>query len=95
VTEEIASLVDTGYAQSTLSDRHKAVLAFTDAFLAGGGPPPPEVRSALQAYLTDAEIVELATGLAMFHGFSKMVVVLGLEPEQMDTVVLPTPDVPR
>lgn len=37
------------------------------------------------------EWTELALGLGLFHGFSKMLIALGLEPEEMDTTVLPTP----
>lgn len=37
------------------------------------------------------EWTELALGLGLFHGFSKMLIALGLEPDQMDTTVLPTP----
>jgi hypothetical protein len=38
------------------------------------------------------EWTELALGLGLFHGFSKMLIALGLEPDQMDTTVLPTPE---
>ena len=30
-------------------------------------------------------------GVALFHGFSKMLIALGLEPAEMDTTVVPTP----
>ena len=33
----------------------------------------------------------LALGLGLFHGFSKMLIALGLEPDEMDDTVLPTP----
>jgi hypothetical protein len=38
------------------------------------------------------EWTELALGLGLFHGFSKMLIALGLEPDEMDTTVLPTPE---
>jgi hypothetical protein len=37
----------------------------------------------------------MTLGISLFHGFSKMLIVLGLEPEEMDTTVVPTPDVRR
>ena len=40
---------------------------------------------------SEPELVELGIGLALFHGFSKMLIALGLEPENMDTTILPTP----
>lgn len=36
--------------------------------------------------------MELALGLGLFHGFSKMLIALGLEPDEMPTTVLPTPE---
>lgn len=60
-------------------------------FLAAGGPPSAEVRAALDAEFTEAELVELGIGLALFHGVSKLLVTLGCEPEQMDLTALPPP----
>ena len=62
-----------------------------DAFLEAGGPPSAEDREQLVSGFSTPELVELGIGLALFHGFSKMLIALGLEPEQMDTTVLPTP----
>lgn len=45
----------------------------------------------IRSEFSEAEIAELGIGLALFHGFSKMLISLGLEPEQMSTTVLPTP----
>ena len=38
-----------------------------------------------------AEIAELGIGLALFHGFSKMLIISGCEPEEMATTVLSVP----
>lgn len=91
--EDQAALVDDGYEHSALDERYRAALAFADAFLQLTGPPPPEVRARIQAQLSDAELTELGIGLALFHGFSKLLIALGCEPEEMATTVLPTPDV--
>jgi len=92
--EEQAGLVDDGYDRSALSDRHKLAVRFTDAVLAAGGPADPALVADMRSEFDDAEIAELATGVALFHGFSKLLITLGLEPEEMDTVVARTPDVP-
>ena len=92
--EEQAGLVDDGYDRSALSDRHKLAVRFTDAVLAAGGPADPALVADMRSEFDDAEIVELAIGVALFHGFSKLLITLGLEPEEMDTVVARTPDVP-
>ena len=87
----MAQAVEDGWEESGLPHRHKTALLLADAFLAAGGPPKPEAQAALKAEFSEAEIVELGMGLALFHGFSKMLIALGLEPEEMDTTVLPTP----
>jgi hypothetical protein len=66
-------------------------LVLADAFLAAGGAPSAEEQSVIRAEFSEPEIAELGIGLALFHGFSKMLIALGLEPEQMNTTVLPTP----
>jgi hypothetical protein len=48
----------------------------------------------MRSELDDAEIAELTTGVALSHGFSKLPITLGLEPEEMATIVARTPDVP-
>ena len=43
---------------------------------------------------TRSQITELALGLGLFHGFSKMLIALGREPSEMETTVIPTPTAP-
>ncbi len=38
-----------------------------------------------------SEITEIALGVALFHGFSKMLIALGREPDEMETTIIPTP----
>ena len=77
-----------------MCERHKTALLLADAFLAVSGPPSVDEQRRLRGEFPDPELVELGLGLALFHGFSKMLIALGLEPDQMDTTVLPTPDRP-
>ena len=51
-------------------------------------------RQQLQAHYTDAQIVELVLGVGLFMGMSKVLITLGLEPEEMPVTVLPTPGSP-
>jgi len=85
------SLIDDGHESSGLSPRLKLALQFADAFLGAGGPPSAEVRAALQAEFTTDELIEMAAGLAMFHGLSKLLICLGCEPDQMDVSIHRTP----
>jgi len=46
------------------------------------------------AHFTPAQIVELTAGVALFMGFSKIAIALGSAPDDMPTMVVPTPDLP-
>ena len=94
LTEDLVEQIDDGYTSSGLSGRHQATIAFADAFLDAEGPPPADVQDAILAEFTPAELVEVGIGLALFHGFSKLLIAVGAEPAQMDTTVLPTPGTP-
>ena len=61
-----------------MSARYKLALRFADSFLGAGGPPPADVQAALLEEFTEAELVEMSIGLALFHGVSKMLIALGL-----------------
>ncbi|MCR9279732.1 MAG: hypothetical protein NXH85_17375 [Pseudomonadaceae bacterium] len=45
----------------------------------------------LAQHFSDAEIAELTLGIGLFLGMSKVLINLGLEPEDMPTLVMPTP----
>jgi hypothetical protein len=82
-----------GYEESALAPRAKLAVAFADAFLAAE-PPPAETIEALLEEFTPEETAEMAVGLALFHGFSKFLIVTGCEPESMPTTVLAAPGAP-
>ena len=92
--EDLVDLIADGYAESALSERHKAAIRFTDAFLKHPGEVDEETRRALRDHFTPEQIVELAAGVALFMGFSKIAVALGQAPESMPTTVVPTPSRP-
>jgi AhpD family alkylhydroperoxidase len=94
LTEETVDKIRDGWEASDLGPREKAILRFTDAFLAQPQPPAPELRRELLAHFTPEQIVELAAAVALFLGFSKIAVALGPPPE-LPTLVLPTPDWPQ
>ena len=89
--ESMVAQIDDAHAESGLAPRLKLALAFADAFIGAGGPPPADLRDALGAEFADDELVELAVGMALFHGVSKLLITLGCEPEQMELTELPTP----
>jgi len=59
--------------------------------LAGGSTPDPELEQRLRAHFTEAQIMELTYAMGAFIGFSKQLIMLGLEPEEMPVTGFPMP----
>ena len=92
--ESQVAKIDDSYEESSLSERHKAAIRFTDAFLKHPGEVDEATKQELLRHFTPEQIVELAAGVALFMGFSKIAVALGQAPESMPTMVVPTPERP-
>ena len=91
LTEEEVEKIDDGFVETDLPERSKLALLFADAFLGADGPPDADTVARMNAEFTPEQISELGIGLALFHGFSKLLIVTGCEPEEMDTTVLSAP----
>lgn len=91
LTEERAALVNDDWASAELDQRWHAALSYTDHFLTAPGPMPSTLVAQVTETFDPASHIELGLGLGLFHGFSKMLIALGLEPDDMDTTVLDTP----
>ncbi len=92
LTEDRVALVADGYEDSALPEAHKAVIALTDCFLIDPRHGPDETtRRVMLAQYGPAGTVEVAAGLALFMGFSKIAVALGAFPDDFPTLVIPTP----
>lgn len=66
-------------------------LTLTDALI---GDPRSLTNAQVDALIDEfdqGELAELALGVGLFFGLSKVLVALGLEPASMPTTVLPTP----
>lgn len=83
--------IDDQWPTSDLSDRQKAALAYTDAFLDATGPMSADVAERFRAEFAADERTELAIGLALFNGFSKVLIALGCEPTEMAVTEFRTP----
>lgn len=66
-------------------------MAWADTLLAGGREPDEELQSRLRQSFTDAEIMELTYAMGSFIGYSKQLIMLGLEPESMPVTEVPIP----
>jgi alkylhydroperoxidase family enzyme len=87
-------MIADGFEASALDARAKAVIRYTDVFLRGGHGLDDALRTEMLRHFTPAQVVELTAGIALFMGFSKIAVALGTAPDDMPTMVVPTPDVP-
>ncbi len=88
--EAQVALVQDGY-QDVLPSAQTAALAFTDALIGLPDSLDEQTKQGLKAHFSEAEIVELAFGVGLFLGMSKVLINLGLEPQDMPVTVLPTP----
>lgn len=68
-----------------------AALELTDVLIGMPRPLTPELQAKLRQHYSDAEVVEMALGVGLFLGMSKLLIALGLEPEDMETTLTPTP----
>ena len=59
--------------------------------LAGGSAPDAELAARLRAHFTDAQIMELTYAMGSFIGYSKQLIMLGLEPDSMPVTEVPVP----
>lgn len=92
--EEVVDDITDGYETSAkLTDVEKAALKFTDALIHDPELLTGDAKAALQRHFTPAQIAELGLGVTLFLALAKALITLGLEPEQMDRTVLPTPQV--
>lgn len=92
--EEVVDDIADGYETSDkLTDAEKAALKFTDALIHDHELLNGDARAALQRHFTPAQIAELGLGVTLFLALAKALITMGLEPEVMDRIVLPTPAV--
>ncbi|HCV00447.1 MAG: hypothetical protein CL897_06180 [Dehalococcoidia bacterium] len=91
LSEEQVTEISDNYEESDLSPRDKAAIAFTDAIIGDPRQVSPELQRRLREHFSDPEIVEMALGVGLFMSLSKVLITLGMEPEEMTTEIVPTP----
>ena len=69
----------------------RAALKLADAIVGTPQPLAAEDAAALRKHFSEAQVAELALGLVLFHGLSKALIIMGLEPENMPVTVLQEP----
>ncbi|TDJ22763.1 MAG: hypothetical protein E2O54_06185 [Gammaproteobacteria bacterium] len=79
-----------GY-ETEFTEAETAALNLTDAIIGDPRSLTDAHRDALKAHFSDAEIIELTLGVGLFLAMSKVLINLGLEPEDMPVTLIPTP----
>lgn len=90
LTEELVAGIADDYADRDLPERLKLVIRYADVLITDPKDLTDDLRAALLAEFTPAQIVELTATITAAMGFSKAAVAWGPPPE-MPVLVVPTP----
>ncbi|HEX6311821.1 MAG TPA: carboxymuconolactone decarboxylase family protein [Acidimicrobiia bacterium] len=90
LTEELVDQIADGYEDSDLPERFRLAIRYADVLITDPKGMTDDLREALLAEFTPAEVVELTATITAAMGFSKAAVAFGPPPE-MPVLVVPTP----
>jgi alkylhydroperoxidase family enzyme len=86
----VGDIATTG-ATAAMPERTQLALRWADVLLAGGREAPAGLLDELQAAFTPAELVEITYAMGTFIGYGKQIITLGMEPEALPVIEIPTP----
>ena len=87
--EGVTAATPIPFEHHTIDDA--AVRRVEAAFGVGAAMPDAHTRALIRSHYSDARIFEPALGVGLFPGMSKVLVNLGLEPENTPVTLVPTP----
>tara|TARA_X000001036_G_scaffold48531_1_gene38778 strand:- start:79 stop:372 length:294 start_codon:yes stop_codon:yes gene_type:complete len=90
VSEEKIQEVKDGY-EEVLDEKITAALLLTDQIIGASRPLERKNTVLIKRNLTREERAEISLGVGLFMGMSKVLIALGLEPEEMETTLVKTP----
>jgi alkylhydroperoxidase family enzyme len=91
LSEHTLDMVADGYEDSELGEREVAALKLADAVLFDSRSLTAEAQSRILEHMSSGEVVGLVLATGFFMAMSKLIIVFGLEPEEMGTTITPTP----
>ncbi|TXS92904.1 carboxymuconolactone decarboxylase family protein [Parahaliea maris] len=91
LTEEKVQMIDDDFQQTSLTDREKLILAFTDQYLNDPAGLGSELKEKLLQEFTPEELVHLSMAVAYFNGFSRCAVSLGGMPDELPVMQISVP----
>ena len=74
-----------------MDDKETAALMLTDQILSASGTLTRKNDAIIKRSLSKRERAEISLGVGLFMGMSKVLIALGLEPEEMETTLVKTP----
>ena len=74
-----------------MDDKATAALMLTDRIMSIPGTLTRKNDAIIKRSLSKKERAEISLGVGLFMGMSKVLIALGLEPEEMETTVVKTP----
>ena len=90
MSEEVIKRIKDGY-EEILDDKTTAALQLTDQIIGAPRTLEKESKESIKRNLSREERAEVSLGVGLFLGMSKVLIALGLEPEEMETTVVLTP----
>ena len=90
MSEEKIQEVKDGY-EEVLDEKITAALLLTDQIIGASRPLEKKNTVLIKRNLTKQERAEISLGVGLFMGMSKVLIALGLEPEEMETTLVETP----
>ena len=74
-----------------MDDKATAALMLTDQIISAPGTLTRKNHVIIKRSLSRKERAEISLGVGLFMGMSKVLIALGLEPEEMETTIVKTP----
>ena len=74
-----------------MDDKATAALMLTDQIISAPGTLTKKNHVIIKRSLSRKERAEISLGVGFFMGMSKVLIALGLEPEEMETTIVKTP----
>ena len=74
-----------------MDNKTTAALMLTDQIISAPGTLMKKNDAIIKRSLSKKERAEISLGVGLFMGMSKVLIALGLEPEEMETTVVKTP----
>ena len=91
MNETLVAQIADGHESSALPAHERAALTLADAIVTTPHALAPAEIDELRKHYSDGQLAEIALGLGLFHGLSKALIIMGLEPENMPVTVLAEP----